>query len=287
MNNIERRTATPTDLCARAPFSNYKAIPGPVSASEAISAVDGYHVLLECLADAMSEPTVIVDSDGAHRFSRLFRVFRQTSWAPVTAGSADTGLVLLREAARMQTSYSGNLPTSNGAIPARCVPVLGPSGAVHALRMNIGAAGSGDIPVIPLEFDSNYIARFGSPHGRMPAAFRTDTTWTLPALLEHVVWLNRLELISMFDPVEPPPRWCGSLIFNDPATTTRRHLWMAARSVTDHFGLRIVRAVIADITDTIQAPSWDPMTEHLSTRTPRPWLGADGPPHHPDALVPL
>ena len=268
MNTMENHMAS---MCEAPATSNSQANLCHLFTEDPVEAPGGYRVLVECLAGATTEPTVIIDSDGAHRFIRLFRAFRQTRRAPVTPASADTGLALLSQAARTHASYSGNLPGRDGEVLTRCVPVLGPSGAVHALRMDIGDIDpAGGPPVIALEFDSRYIARFGTPHGPMPVLFRTDTTWTLPALLERVVWLDkRLELIAMFDPIEPAPRWCGSLVLDDPTTNTRRHLWMAVRSVTDYDGMRIVRAVIADITAMIPAPSWDPLTEHLSTRTTR------------------
>ncbi|NNH75841.1 hypothetical protein HLB23_39335 [Nocardia uniformis] len=129
---------------------------------------------------------------------------------------------------------------------------------------------AGEIPVVPMEFDATFLARFGQSQGLMPTLFRTDTTWTLPALLEKVVWLDkRLELIALFDPNDPASRWCGSLVIDDPDASSRCHLWMAVRATTDDHGQRVVRGVIADISAIVAAPDRDPMTEHLSARTPR------------------
>ncbi|KZM71171.1 hypothetical protein AWN90_42475 [Nocardia terpenica] len=229
-----------------------------------------HRLLVECLAGDTLEPTVIVDDQGPRRFNRLFRAFRGSELGRILP-SVDAGLALLAQAARKATPYSEDLPGRECAVPAKCIPVLGPSGAVHAVRMDLGDIGTDSgTPVVPLEFDSRYIARFGTSHGQVPASFCTDTTWTLPALLEQVVWLDkRLELIAMFDPIDPASRWCESLVIHDPGTGSKRHLWMAVRSATDQQGTRVVRGVIADITAIIPAPSRDPVTEHLSTRTPR------------------
>lgn len=56
---------------------------------------------------------------------------------------------------------------------------------------------------------------------------------------------------------------------DDPITRVRRHLWMVARAATDQHGSRIVRAIIADLTSVVPAPSSDPLTEHLAARTAR------------------
>ena len=140
------------------------------------------------------------------------------------------------------------------------------------MRMESGQAeDSGPrLPLIPVEFDADRLAQFGDPDGPMPALFRSGTPWTLPAMLEHVVRLdNRLDLIAMFDPFEPAPRWCDSLVIVDPVTQVRHHLWMAARSVIGPQGVPIVRAVIADVSALDPAPERDPLTEHLTARTTR------------------
>ncbi|MFI9509037.1 GAF domain-containing protein [Nocardia sp. NPDC052566] len=249
-------------------MSNSQVNPQCVQVSEAS---DGHRLLVECLAGESMEPTVIVDNDGPHRFNRLFRALRRTDLASNTRTSVDAGLALLAQAARHQAPRSGVLLGHQRMVAAECIPVLGPSGAVHAIRVEVGDSGAdGGTPVVPLEFDSLNIARFGRPHGLVPPLFRSDTTWTLPALLERVVWLDkRLELVAMFDPVDPASRWCESLVIDDPDTKSRRHLWMAARSASDQDGLRVVRGVIADITAIVPAPSRDPLIEHLSARTPR------------------
>jgi hypothetical protein len=150
--------------------------------------------------------------------------------------------------------------------------VRGPADAVHALHVKIGASdeSSGSTPVVALEFDAARLARFGRAEGFPPALFPTDTTLTLPALLERVVWLdNRLDLIAMFDPAKPEPRWSGSLVVDEPGTTSRRHLWMAARSTSDEHGMPVVRAIVADVTAVAPPPRPDPVLEHLSTHTSR------------------
>lgn len=270
MSTVQHHAGPPAFVGEPLGTSNSQANRGSPHVGNPAEAPGGHHLLVECLAGDTTEPTVIIDDEGPRRFNRLFRVFRESELAR-TLSSVDAGLALLAHAARTATPYSEDLLGRECAVPAKAIPILGPSGAVHALRMDLGDIGTASgTPVVPLEFDSRYIARFGTSHGRVPALFRTDTTWTLPALLERVVWLNkRLELIAMFDPIDPASRWCESLVIDDPSTRSRRHLWMAVRSTTDQQGTRVVRGVIADITAMIPAPSRDPLTEHLSTRTPR------------------
>ncbi|MGV9832908.1 hypothetical protein ACWDUL_01705 [Nocardia niigatensis] len=234
-------------------------------------ALEGHYLLLECLAGLDLEPTVLIDGEGPHRFHRLFRAFRGTGLARIAPESLDMVLALLTRAVSEQTLCHGDLSSRQGLMPGTCIPVVGPSGAVHAVWMRIGdAEAAGEVPVVLLEFDASFIARFGEPHGAMPTLFRSDTTWTLPALLERVVWIDkRLELIALFDPNDPAVRWCGSLVIDDPDTTSRRHLWMAVRSTTNLHGQRVVRGVIADITAIVAAPDRDPLTEYLSARIPR------------------
>ncbi|MBF6183344.1 GAF domain-containing protein [Nocardia otitidiscaviarum] len=232
---------------------------------------EGHHLLVECLTGPELEPTVIVDDEGPHRFHRLFRAFRGNGLAHGAPTSVDAVLSLLAEAVSEQVPCQGELPSHGSPMLATCIPILGPSGAVHAVRMQVGDTEPAVVtPVIPLEFDAGFIARFGDSHGPAPTLFRTDTTWTLPALLERVVWLEkRLELIALFDPADPACRWCGSLVIDAPDTKSRRHLWMAVRATSDQYGQRVVRGIIADVTEIVAAPDRDPLTEHLSARTPR------------------
>ncbi|WP_157556969.1 GAF domain-containing protein [Nocardia acidivorans] len=230
-----------------------------------------HRFLVECLAGESLEPTVILDGEGPHRFHRLFRTFRTAGLAHVVSRPADAGLHLLTRAIVERERCHGDLYDRESVGSATAIPIVGPSGVVHAVRLDIGThQGDVEMPVVPVEFDAELIARFGVPHGSVPALFASSSTWTLPALLEQVVWLDkRLELIALFDPGDPESRWCGSLVIEDSNPTKRRHLWMAVRSTTDRHGERVARGIIADITDTTTAPSPDPFTEHLSTRTPR------------------
>ncbi|MGW2665172.1 hypothetical protein ACWCW7_29820 [Nocardia tengchongensis] len=234
-------------------------------------ALAGHDVLVECLAGPDLEPTVLIDGEGPRRFHRLFRAFRGAGVAHIAPESLDMGLSLLARAVLEKTRCHGDLSSRQGLIPGTCIPIVGPAGVIHAVWMAVGGAEpAGEVPVVPLEFDASFIARFGEPHGAMPTLFRSDTTWTLPAVLERVVWIDkRLDLIALFDPNDPAARWCGSLVIDDADTTSRRHLWMAVRSTADFHGQRVVRGVIADITAIVAAPDRDPLTEYLSARIPR------------------
>ncbi|MBF6276307.1 MULTISPECIES: hypothetical protein [Nocardia] len=228
--------------------------------------------IAECLDGSGSEPTVIADSAGPHRFHRMFRTLNETNRLPAAMGIADQSLALVQRAVREGRTVTTHLPVGGQRLEAACHLLVGPSGAVHAVRMKAVQPGSSgpQLPLIPVEFDTERLARFGNPDGPAPALFRGDTTWTLPALLEHVVWLDkRLDLIALFDPIEPASRWCESLVVVDPVTQIRHHLWMAARSVIGPQGVPIVRAVIADVTALVAAPDRDPLAEHLATRTTR------------------
>lgn len=232
----------------------------------------GFGFIAECLGGSGSEPTVIADSAGPHRFHRMFRTLRETSRIPAPTGIADHGVMLVQRAAREGRAETTHLPVGGKRLQAGCYPLVGPSGVVHAVRMELGLAedSSPRLPLIPVEFDTDRLAWFGDPDGPMPAFFRSDTSWTLPALLEHVGWLDkRLDLIALFDPFEPASRWCESLVVVDPVTQVRHHLWMAARSVIGPQGAPIVRAVIVDVTALVAAPDRDPLTEHLAARTTR------------------
>ncbi|WP_157186170.1 hypothetical protein [Nocardia jiangxiensis] len=232
----------------------------------------GFGFTAECLAGKALEPTVIVDTVGPRRFQRMFRRIRETQLFHLAPEFAEQGLELLQHAADDGRPVVANFDVGGRRLPASCRPVLGPSGAVHALQMQIGSPedSSQPVPLIPLEFDADYLAHFGRPDYVVPEHFHLDRTWTLPALLERVVWIDkRLELIAMFDPFEPASRWCKSLVVDDPVTKVRRHLWMAARAATDQHGSRIVRAVIADLTAVVPAPNHDPLTEHLANRATR------------------
>ncbi|WP_280265768.1 hypothetical protein [Nocardia wallacei] len=202
----------------------------------------------------------------------MFRTLREADQLPVSAAVAEQGLVLMQRAVRDGWPVITHLPVGGQHLRIGCYPMVGPSGAVHAVRVEAGQTdgAASRLPLIPVEFDTERLARFGSPDGPAPALFRSDTTWTLPALLEHVVCLDkRLELIALFDPFEPASRWCGSLVVVDPVVQTRHHLWMAARSVIGPQGSRIVRAVIADLTDLVAPPDRDPLIEHLAARATR------------------
>ncbi|WP_280385786.1 GAF domain-containing protein [Nocardia wallacei] len=243
------------------------------AAGASAGACTGFGFIAESLSDIGSEPTVIADSAGPHRFHRMFRTLRETNQLPMAAGIADQGLALVHQAVREGRAVTTHLPNGGHRLRADCYPLVGPSGAVHAVRLEASKSEGGcgpHLPLIPVEFDAERLARFGSPDGPMPTLFRSDTSWTLPALLEHVVWLDkRLDLIGLFDPFEPASRWCESLIVVDPVTQERHHMWMAARSVIGPQGVPIVRAVIADVTALVAAPDRDPLTEHLATRANR------------------
>ncbi|NQE85970.1 GAF domain-containing protein [Nocardia terpenica] len=232
----------------------------------------GFWFIAECLDGFESEPTVIANSGGQRRFQRVFRALRETSWPALGPNVADQGLALVHRTIRENQPVTAHFQAGNQRLPVSCLPVFGPSGTVHAVRIHTATPEEvvRQVPLIPLEFDTSLLAHFGSPDGFTPisALFSTDVPWTLPAVLEHVLWIDeKLGLIALFDPIEPAPRWCESLVVADPATKTKRHLWMAARSVIGPKGVPIVRAVIADLTAMTPPPSWDPLAEHLSPRT--------------------
>jgi len=238
-----------------------------------IGVTAGFWVTVECLDGSESEPTVIVDAAGPHRFRPVFRTLQCENIKPqLGPEAAKQALELVQRTMREGRAVTAQIQAGHQRLLGACHPVFGPSGAVHAVRMAAGMPEgfSPPIPLIPVEFDTGLLARFGNPDGPAPALFGVGTTWTLPAILERVVWLDkRLDLIALFDPVEPGSRWCESLVVEDPVTQMRRHLWMAARSVIGPQGVPIVRGVIADLTSLAPVPERDPLTEHLATHTPR------------------
>ncbi|SUA72833.1 Uncharacterised protein [Nocardia otitidiscaviarum] len=168
--------------------SNLQAIPG---VGESGDDVEDRHLLVEALAGPSLEPTVLIDGEGPHRFHRLFRAFRGTGLAYLAPSSLDAGLVLLTRAVSELAPCHGELPSRQGPMPATCTPIVGPSGAVHAVRMTVGKVeATGEVPLVPLEFDASFIARFGDSHGLMPTLFQADTTWTLPGASPRKYGLN-------------------------------------------------------------------------------------------------
>lgn len=164
---------------------------------------DEFWFAAECLAGRALEPTVIANAAGPHRFQRVFREANLAHKAPEFALQA---FDLVQRAVRERQAVTANLRARGRNLPANCRPLFGPSDAIHALRMEVGTLdSSGLVPLIPLEFDADNLAHFGRPDGPAPALFDSNTTWTVPALLERVVWLDRrLDLIALFDPSPPP-----------------------------------------------------------------------------------
>ncbi|MEC3919292.1 GAF domain-containing protein [Nocardia sp. CDC160] len=203
-------------------------------------------------------PTVVLDGPEPREFSKLTRT--SVTGNGILAGKMGP---LVRDCAA-----SGQPHRKVVTLPDGCekrmvaVPVLGPSGHVHAASVWVGSKND-DLPAIPkvgaIEWSpsgivtttpaAHYLLQL--PPGEPPNGH------TIPELLSRFdYWGDRASFLSMFNLAHPTDRWIGT------ATTTYddgidHHLCIAARASGPRMS-RTIRAIVFEVVANDSTPEPDP-----------------------------
>ncbi|WP_327146843.1 GAF domain-containing protein [Nocardia sp. NBC_01327] len=209
-------------------------------------------VVIDTMGD--TEPSLILDGNVPRNFSRLNR-------ASIARNGTVNRLLptLVAEVRRTGQTASKYFPSGPDEHMQRliAVPVLGPSGDVHAVAAWAGPLAE-PLPRMPIIGALSW-----TPSGVVTATppaqflFRDPSGdllsgHTIPQMLSHFdIWDDRSTFLAMFNVTKlgaqaPTDSWCGT------ATKTYEdgsphHLFLAARATGTDTG-RVVRAVVADIT---------------------------------------
>lgn len=204
-------------------------------------------VLAETLAGT-ADASLVLDGPNPRGFSRLSRASIARSGA-----AAHCIEPLVNEVVDSGQTHDKYFPTRDDRMQHMiAVPVLGPSGAVHAVAMWVGAMNE-PLPRMPIigaaEWNvSGLVSASPAAHfllrTRHGDAIAGHTITDMLAALDHLE--DRAGFLELFNLESPTERWSGIATTTD-ESGEKHQIFLAARAVFTG-GERRVRAVVADVT---------------------------------------